>query len=174
MTVTKAAPSSRPEYTHAECALPMPPGTPSPPGPPLPLPVISPANAELPKPTTADVHTSAPKSAFFIFAYLNVLWCGQRRHTPAISLLSRELAAVWRHAQRPYDFLTIGSTVVPVRPDAHAPPELILWSRRSSGPTRCPVLGWPPANACRYPQRTGRTRSATAWRAACPWPGRRA
>ena len=38
-----AAPSSNPENAHAELAFNVPPGVPSPFGPPLPLPVISPA-----------------------------------------------------------------------------------------------------------------------------------
>src|SRR3954468_20484855 len=42
-----AAPSSNPENAHAELAFNVPPGVPSPFGPPLPLPVISPANAAL-------------------------------------------------------------------------------------------------------------------------------
>src|SRR3954465_2819255 len=52
-----AAPSSNPENAHAELAFNVPPGVPSPFGPPLPLPVISPANAALaPPPTTAVAH----------------------------------------------------------------------------------------------------------------------
>src|SRR5436190_13838179 len=77
-----AAPSSNPENAHAELACNVPPGVPSPFGPPLPLPVISPAYAALaPAPTTAAAHAAtANKRALFIIASLPP---GHRRRCPS-------------------------------------------------------------------------------------------